>query len=181
MSNAGFECVAIADSLGALTLADWTPATRAALGAVLERARLADIVSVRDPIDVTPILGDQDFAEVARLILEDPATDLALVGCVPMTGALDTLARGEDHPDDVDREGSVASRLVRLFHASSKPWVAVVDAGRPYDRMAQRLEDGGVPTFRTADRALRLLGLWCAERLRPRAADAAGAAVAGSR
>jgi hypothetical protein len=32
--------------------------------------------------------------------------------------------------------------------------------------MARRLEEGGVPTFRTADRALRILDLFCAERLR---------------
>jgi acyl-CoA synthetase (NDP forming) len=178
VSNAGFECVAIADSLGDLSLAEWTPATRAALGAVLERARLADIVAVRDPLDVTPILGDEAYAEVARLVLEDPGTDLGLIGCVPMTGALDTLAPGAGHPDDVDRDTSVASRLARLFHATAKPWVAVVDAGRPYDRMAQRLEDGGVPTFRTADRALRLLGQWSGGRL-PRPAGATPPAPAG--
>jgi acyl-CoA synthetase (NDP forming) len=169
LSNAGFECVAIADSLGDLVLADWTPGTRNGLGALLERARLADIVTVRNPIDLTPILGDEAYAEAARLVLEDPQVDVGLVGCVPMTGALDTLARGEGHPDDVDRATSVASRLAKLFHQTSKPWVAVVDAGRLYNRMAQRLEDGGVPTFRTADRALRLLGLWYAAR---RSADA---------
>ncbi len=165
LSNAGFECVAIADSLGPFALAEWTPATRGALGALLDRARLADIVAIRDPIDLTPILGDAGFAEVARLVLEDPEVDAGLIGCVPMTGALDTLAPGAGHSDDVDREDSVAGRLVRLFHATRKPWVAVVDAGRLYDRMAQRLEDGGVPTFRTADRALRLFGRWCTQRL----------------
>ncbi len=176
VSNAGFECVAIADSLGAFTLAEWTPETRAALVALLERARLADIVAVRDPIDLTPTLGDSGFAEVSRLVLEDPLVDVGLIGCVPMTGALDTLAPGSGHTDDIGREDSIAGRLVRLFHATTKPWVAVVDAGRLYDAMAQRLEDGGVPTFRTADRALRLFDRWCAARLRA-PADEAGSGV----
>jgi acyl-CoA synthetase (NDP forming) len=166
VSNAGFECVAIADSLGGFTLSEWTAGTRAGLAALLERARLTDIVSIHDPIDLTPILGDAGFAEAARLVLADPEVDAGLIGCVPMTGALDTLAPGDGHPDDVGREDSVAGRLVRLFHAGAKPWVAVVDAGRLYDPMAHRLEDGGVPTFRAADRALRLLDRWRAARRR---------------
>jgi hypothetical protein len=44
----------------------------------------------------------------------------------------------------------------------AKPWVVVVDAGRLYDPLAHMLEDEGVPVFRTADRALRLFGLWAA-------------------
>ena len=49
MSNAGFECVAIADNLGAFTLADFSPATAAAMGEVLKRARIAEIVGVARP------------------------------------------------------------------------------------------------------------------------------------
>jgi acyl-CoA synthetase (NDP forming) len=165
VSNAGFECVAIADSLGGFTLAEWTTPTRQALATLLEHARLSDIVAIRDPIDLTPTLGDAGFAEVSRLVLEDAAVDAGLIGCVPMTGALDTLAPADGHADDVGREDSVGGRLVRLFHATTKPWVAVVDAGPLYDALARRLEDGGVPTFRTADRALRLFGRWCDARL----------------
>ena len=35
--------------------------------------------------------------------------------------------------------------------------IAVVDGGPLYDAMARRLATGGVPTFRSADRALRVL------------------------
>jgi 3-oxoacyl-ACP reductase-like protein len=42
----------------------------------------------------------------------------------------------------------------------------VVDAGAIYDPMARALEEAGIPTFRTADRALRLLNVYCAERRR---------------
>jgi acyl-CoA synthetase (NDP forming) len=153
--------VAIADALGPFTLAPFEPATREAIGAVLERARLAGIVSVRNPIDLTPILGDADTEAVARAILADPGVDLGVIGCVPMTGALDTLAAAVGHLEDVREPSSVASRLVHLFAESTKPWVAVVDAGHLYDPMAQVLEEGGVPTFRTADRALAILSRWC--------------------
>jgi acyl-CoA synthetase (NDP forming) len=162
LSNAGFECVAIADNLGAFTLADFVPATTAALEEVLRNARVAGIVSVHDPLDLTPILGDADYETIARIILADPGVDAGLVGCVPMTQALNTLVKGEGHPDDLTREDSIANRLVRLYRETAKPWVAVVDAGEIYDPMARLLEQGGVPTFRTADRALRLFNRWAA-------------------
>jgi len=160
ISNAGFECVAMADNLGPFRLATFGDATVARLGEILARARLGEIVGIHNPIDLTPMLGDADFEAVTRAILEDPGVDAAVVGVVPMTGALNTLAAGAGHNEDVRREDSVVARLLRLREEIAKPWVAVVDAGRIYDPMAQALEDGGVAAFRTADRALRLLGLW---------------------
>ena len=44
--------------------------------------------------------------------------------------------------------------------------MAVVDAGALYDPLAALLEQGGVPTFRTADTALRLFNMFVAARLR---------------
>jgi acyl-CoA synthetase (NDP forming) len=175
LSNAGFECVAIADHLGPFRLAPFAEATEARIAGVLARVRLGDIVSIRNPIDLTPILGDADYEAVTRAILEDPGVDVAVVGCVPMTGAIVTLPAGPGHGDDIRHPDSIVARLLRVRQESRKPWVAVVDAGRLYDPMAQALEDGGIPTFRTADRALRLFGLWCRARL------AAGSAAATAR
>jgi hypothetical protein len=42
----------------------------------------------------------------------------------------------------------------------------IVDAGPSDDAMARHLEEHRIPTFRTADRALRLFQLFCSERLR---------------
>jgi hypothetical protein len=38
--------------------------------------------------------------------------------------------------------------------------VAVIDGGPLFDALAARLETGGIPTFRSADRALKALGRW---------------------
>jgi hypothetical protein len=57
-------------------------------------------------------------------------------------------------------------RLRRLREAIAKPWVAVVDSGALYDPLARLLEEAEIPTFRAADRALRLLNLFCAARQR---------------
>jgi hypothetical protein len=42
----------------------------------------------------------------------------------------------------------------------------VVDAGALYDAMARHLVAAGIPTFRTADRAMRLFNLYCSSRIR---------------
>ncbi|MFN8586221.1 MAG: acetate--CoA ligase family protein [Candidatus Eisenbacteria bacterium] len=160
LTNAGFESVAIADSLGAFRLAEFSPTTRASLAATLDRARLGEIVAVHNPMDVTPILGDEGYESALRAMLADPGVDAAVLGCVPLTAALATLPAGDGHSDDLTREDGVVPRLVSLWNESQKPWVAVVDAGPLYDPMAAALEAGGIPVFRTADRALRLFGCW---------------------
>ena len=160
LSNAGFECVAMADNLGPFELASFTAETRHRLSDLLASHHIGSIVEVHNPLDVTPILDDEAFAEAARIVLEDGNVHVGIVGCVPLTGALNTLAASPDHNEDTTRKGSTADRLARLFHESVKPWVAVVDGGPLYDPMARMLEEREVPVFRTADRALGVLGRW---------------------
>jgi len=165
LTNAGFEAVAIADSLGPFRLASLAEASRASLHAALEKAGIAGIVTLRNPLDLTPILDDAGYESVVRLVLDDPGVHVGLVGCVSLTGALNTLAAGPGHGEDIARQGGIVERLIRIGRDSRKAWIAVVDAGPLYDPMARALEEGGVPTFRTADRALRLFGRFCAARL----------------
>lgn len=165
VSNAGFECVGFADNLGRLALHPFSPTLNAHLEELLVQYRLKGIVEVHHPLDLTPMLGDAGYEDVTRALLEDPDIDVAVVGCVPLTGALQTLQKGDAHHEDLTRDDAVVARLGRLFAATAKPWVAVVDGGSAYDAMATLLESQGVPTFRTADRALRALEAFCAHRL----------------
>ncbi|MEJ5185177.1 MAG: hypothetical protein WHT81_08645, partial [Rectinemataceae bacterium] len=57
-------------------------------------------------------------------------------------------------------DDSIAARYGRLARETSKPFVAVVDTGPLYDPLCRELERHGVPVFRTADRALRMLERW---------------------
>ena len=66
---------------------------------------------------------------------------------------------------------ALATRLARVNEDTAKPWVAVIDAGPLYDPLAGHLAAAGIPTFRSADRAMRLLGIFVERRLR---VDAAG-------
>ena len=160
LSNAGFECVAMADRLGPFRLVDLTADTSERLASLFRTCRIDGIVSVRNPLDLTPIMNDELYEAAVRAVLEDPGVDVGLVGCVPLTAALKTLPAGDRHTEDLASGGSIVTRLGHLKRESQKPWIAVVDAGRMYDPMAAALTDLEIPTFRTADRALRLLSIW---------------------
>ena len=168
ISNAGFECVAIADNLGSFTLPPFQQRTNDRLRSILEQCRLDSVVDAHNPLDVTPMMDDEAFEEAVRAVMEDEGVDAGVVGCVPLTAALETLAAGRGHLEDIDREDSIAMRLAKLNNETSKPWIAVVDAGKLYDPMANLLEEKGVPTFRTADDALRAFNVFCSETMKSR-------------
>ena len=164
LSNAGYECVAIADSIGELELPAFTATTTERLGALLDAFRLTALVDVHNPLDLTPMANDECYEAAARRILEDDRVDVGVIGCVPATPALNTLPASSRHGEDIGREGSLARRLLKLKDETTKPWIAVIDAGSIYDPLACALQEGGIPTFRAADRALRLLNVFVAER-----------------
>jgi acyl-CoA synthetase (NDP forming) len=161
ISNAGFECVAMADALGSFTLAPLADATRARLAAVLAAARVDGLVDIHNPLDLTPMAGDAVYEDAVAAMLDDPGVDAAVVGCVPLTAALATLPAGVRDAEDGASRAAIGPRLARLFAATAKPWVVVVDSGAQYDPLARALSVAGVPVFRTADRAVRLLGVYC--------------------
>ena len=84
----------------------------------------------------------------------------------PSPAALNTLARGVGHREDVTAPDGIVARLTALRRDEGKPWIAVVDAGALYDEMARALVAAGIPTFRSADRAMRLFNVFCTERMR---------------
>jgi acyl-CoA synthetase (NDP forming) len=165
ISNAGFECVSMADHLGDFELATLGERTQAGLHSILKEHRLDGVVDIRNPVDITPIMPDASFAEACRLVIQDENVDVAMVGCVPLTSALNTLAPGDGHAENVFRDDSVAMRLVRLNQEVDKPWIVAVDGGPNFDPMARLLEENGIPTFRSADRAIRLLAIWAGKSL----------------
>ena len=163
VSNAGFECVAIADNLGGFELASFARPTVPRLEAIFRKARIDGIVDIHNPVDLTPAAPDEAYDESFRAVLEDPNVDLGLVGILPPTPAMNSLAAGPDsNGEDITREDSLAFRYGRLLRETTKPWVASCDAGSLYDPLVRALEAHGVPVFRTCDRALRILSLWAA-------------------
>lgn len=165
VSNAGYECVALADNLGSFTLARFSAATERRVRDTLVAHRLDRVVDAHNPIDLTPMAGDAAFGDVIDALVEDEASDAVVVGNVPFTAAMSTLPPGPTHGEDLARAGAFLSRVVAARRASAKPLVAVVDAGPLYDPLVQALLEQGIPAFRSADRAMRLLNIFCAARL----------------
>jgi acyl-CoA synthetase (NDP forming) len=174
MSNAGFESVAFADNLGPFSLSKLTGSTRERIAARLRESRLDRIVTIVNPLDVNPLLSDEPFAACAADLIEDPDVDLAVIGCVPLTGALQTLPADEGHRENALAAESVVSRFVDLWQATRKPWILVFDAGSEYDLVARRTEEAGIPTFRSADRAMRVFGRFAEWSRRWRDVEGAG-------
>ena len=164
VSNAGYESVGMADSIrqpGAeLVLAGFSPPTAEALGRLLSDNRLDGLVDVKNPFDVTPMAGDTVYVDMVAEILADPGIDAVVAGIVPLTPAMQTLAPGEGHNESILDPGSVAQRLPEVAAAADKPLVAVIDSGTLFDPLASALEQGGLPVFRKADRAVRALCRW---------------------
>jgi acyl-CoA synthetase (NDP forming) len=171
ISNAGFECVGLADNIETvappLSLPAFAEPTAAAMRAAFAGSRLTEIVDVHNPLDVTPMSNDAAFAAHVAALLADPGVDAAVIANVPLTAALATLEPAPGtHQEDVAAADGIAARLVALARATDKPIVAAVDSGHLYDRLVALLEAGGIPTFREADTAMRLLARYLDLRLR---------------
>ena len=164
ISNAGFETVGMADSIrrnGAeLLLPAFGARTEEVLAKILSDHGLGALVDVRNPFDVTPMTNDTVFADLVAEVLADPGIDAMVVGIVPLTPALQTLPPGDAYPESIDDPDSIAQRLPRLAAATDKPVIAVVESGRLFDPLVETLHEGGLPVFRSADRAVRALCTW---------------------
>jgi acyl-CoA synthetase (NDP forming) len=166
LSNAGFESVAMADNIGRFRFENFSAATDEKLRAAFKIVRIDTIVDVHNPLDLTPQATDAVYEAIIRAMIEDENVDVGLVGCVPMTQALNTLVPGEGHPENLYDENGIVARMKRIKDTTTKAWAAVVDAGPIYDEMARLLKSHEIPTFRTADRALRLFHRFCEEKLK---------------
>jgi acyl-CoA synthetase (NDP forming) len=161
ISNAGFESVIMADNLkgeeGQLVLSEFSEETISNILRILQPLGIDRLQDVHNPLDITPMADDATFANCAQAILEDENIDCAVISCVPMTAALQTLPPGDVHPENIYADGSLANRLVKIFKETEKPFVINIDAGRLYNPLADYLEQSGLPVFRRSDEAVKFL------------------------
>jgi acyl-CoA synthetase (NDP forming) len=169
VSNAGYESVGMADSIkrvhSELRLVTLGGRTEETLGLSLGEFKLDRLVDVKNPLDVTPMASDAAYARLVTQVLEDEAVDAVVAGIVPLTPAMQTLAPSDDHSESILDPDSIATLLPQLAGESETPLVAVVDSGVPFDPLADELTRGGLPVFRSADRAVRVLCKWVNSKL----------------
>ncbi len=172
ISNAGFECVVMSDSLKngeRLELASFAESTRKRLGEILAPAGIDKLQDIKNPMDTTPTADDAAFGECARAVMEDPNVDCSVISPVPLTRALQTLAPGEGHAESIEAPEGTPVRMIEIFRRSAKPMAACIDAGAPYDPMAAKLEAAGLPVFRRSDEAVKFMRRLVAVQQRLRA------------
>lgn len=161
ISNAGFESVIMADNLkgedGELILNEFSEKSLVKIISALQPLGIDRLQDVHNPLDVTPMADDAAFCGCVEAILEDEQIDCAVISCVPMTAALQTLPPGESHRENIFDQHSLAGRLIKIFQVTEKPFVVNIDAGRLYDPLAEYLENSGLPVFRRCDEAVKFL------------------------
>ncbi len=170
LSNAGYEAVGIADAIRGpawnLQLASFSEQTTAALQAALVKGKLDALVDVHNPLDVTPMADDEAHEYAVRAFFGDPGVDVVLCATVPLTARMATLGDGAPEGQSFHAEGSLVHRLARAAADTDKPVVASVDSGVLYDAFSRAIEEKGIPTFRSADVAMRIVGMYAEGRLR---------------
>jgi acyl-CoA synthetase (NDP forming) len=171
ISNAGFECVTMADNLKGeqeFVLAELSTKTTKRITRALETLGIHRIQDVHNPLDTTPVADDSVFAECVEAMLEDKNVDCAVVSPVPMSPAMQTLLPGRFHEENLYNPKGIVMRLIDIFHKTEKPFVVNIDAGDIFDPIEDCLEQAGVPTFRRADIAVQFLRKYINNRLRIR-------------
>jgi acyl-CoA synthetase (NDP forming) len=171
ISNAGFECVTMADNLKndqEFLLATLSPKTKKKIAGSLEALGIQRLQDVKNPLDTTPVADDAVFADCVLAMLEDESVDCAIVSPVPMTPSMQTLVPSRFHEENVYHPRSIVMRLIDIFHKTDKPFVVNVDAGDIFTPMVDCLEQAGVPTFRRSDVAVKFLRKYINNRLKIR-------------
>lgn len=171
ISNAGFECVTMADNLKndqEFVLAEFSDETKIKIAVLMEKLGIHRLQDVKNPMDTTPVADDAVFAECVSAMLGDENVDCAIVSPVPMTPSMQTLVPGRFHGENVYHPNSIAMRLIDVFNKTDKPFVVNIDAGDIFSPMVDCLEQAGVPTFKRADVAVKFLRKYINNRLKIR-------------
>ncbi|MBW2733443.1 MAG: acetate--CoA ligase family protein [Deltaproteobacteria bacterium] len=101
LSNAGYEVVSMADSHSAadyaLEAATFSDATSAAIHGVLETAKIHKLITVTNPLDLTPMANDAVHAACIEAIFADEGVHCGIFGMVPFTPAVLHFRHGALH------------------------------------------------------------------------------------
>jgi len=171
ISNAGFETVGMADNLWedfSFTLPTLAPETQERIEQTLRATHIESLVTVQNPLDLTPMAPDQVYAECLAALLDDPGVHAVIMGIVPLTPSLRSLPPGADESgeDSISHADSLPNLLAPLVRASGKPVITSADGGPLYDQFERAIHERGIPCFRTADFAMKTFQKYLSFKLR---------------
>ena len=170
ISGAGFEAVAMADSLEvdgySLEMAPLAPGTVTRVEQILAAKRLDALMEVRNPMDTNPAADDEAHLQCTVAFLEDPNIDAVISGMDCTSPVMMSLEKSRREGFDIYNAGSQVQTFPSLVAGTDKPVIGVVDGGTMYDAMASLLMDKGVCIFRSGERAMHALARYVEGRLR---------------
>ena len=169
ISAAGFEAVGMADSIQSddyrMSLARFAQPTRQALDEMLQKSGLSGLVSVKNPLDLTPAADDQAHLKAVELLIADPNVDALAVSLCPVSPGLASMDGPASDPQSYRHAQSLASSLPALAARADKPVIGVADAGRGFDEYVRVFSRQGMAVFPIADRAVAALSHYIENRL----------------
>ena len=170
ISGAGFEAVSMADAIHtdsfSMQMGALQAETVTKVEEILLAKKLAALVEVRNPIDINPGADDEAHLQITEAFLLDLNIDAVVVGLDPTAPSVRALSSSKLRPGyDINDAKSTVQLMPPMSQRNDKPIIGVIDGGRLYDAMAQRLMDQGVCVFRNCARASRALVRYCEARL----------------
>ncbi|TWT45587.1 hypothetical protein RAS1_20150 [Phycisphaerae bacterium RAS1] len=163
VTNAGYEAVGMADTIRGpryqVQMAPLSEGPRERLAEILAGLKLSHLVNPANPLDLTPMAGEDAYESCARVLLDCDEVDALVVCVVPLTPALKSTAA------ELADSAALPQRLPRLLREHRKPLVFVVDCGPLYDPLALAVRAAGIPVFRSSDQAIRSLGHYLDHRV----------------
>ncbi len=169
LSGAGFEAVGMADNIQSddytLEMAQFGKKTAGKMSDLLKKKRLETLVEVKNPLDLNPAADDETHIAAVQFLAQDPQVDAMVIGLDPLSPAMRTLATSEIQKYCCDSDGSIAVEMPKLVARLEKPVVGVVDAGRLYDPLVDKLIEQGMAVFRSSDQAVQALAMYLEGRL----------------
>lgn len=169
VSGAGFEAVGMADSIQsddyALAMARFSSETAERIDDLLRAHRLEALVDIKNPLDINPGADDVLHARIVEILADDEGVDAVVAGLDPLSPAMRTLADNAPPRYSLEDPDSIARLMPDIAGRVDKPVIGVVDAGRLYDPLVERLEQRGLPVFRSSDRAVAAMALYIEGRL----------------
>ena len=169
MSGAGFEAVGMADSIHSddyhIQLASYSPATAAKIGEILTAKHLDSLVSVKNPLDISPSADDETHAQIVAALAQDSAINAIVVGLDPLSPSMHTLLNTTVPAFAMEAENGIVSLLSKVIERSQVPIIGVIDGGRLYDPLRDAFMAKGIPIFPVCDRAVAAVSLYIESRL----------------
>ncbi len=169
VSAAGFEAVGMADSVQSdgyqMRLAAYSQSSRAGIAEILKAKKLDNLVTVNNPLDITPTADDETHADIVEILLQDEGVDALVVSLAPLSPSVHTLD-DPAHPEfDMNTANGVLPRLAQIGALSPKPLVVVIDGGLLFEPLRNAFLDKGLAVFPVCDRAVAALSLYIKARL----------------